>query len=98
MTKELFTETIKPVIVLLAICLVASALLGTINAITAPIIAENKEATATASRQELLPDATSFTKLECDDERIESVYVDDGGSGYVITAGSAGYGTVSPVL
>ena len=47
--QSAFKELVLPVIVLVVICLVCSALLAVLNDITAPIIAENTQATTTDS-------------------------------------------------
>ena len=54
--KEILTLTIK----LLLITAIVAALLGGINMVTEPIIAENNEATFQANLKELLPGAESF--------------------------------------
>ena len=89
-----FQEMIKPLLVLVVICLVVSALLGFTNSVTAPIVAENERIKAEETRQSVLPGAQSFTEIECDAEAlgITSAYKEDSGKGYVITAGRKGYG------
>ena len=52
---------IAPVIVLVCICLVVTAALAATYGVTQPIIDKNTKASADAARQELLPDADSFT-------------------------------------
>ncbi len=54
--KEILTLTVK----LLLITAIVAALLGGINMVTEPIIAENNEATFQANLKELLPGAESF--------------------------------------
>ncbi|MEG1476921.1 MAG: hypothetical protein RSC38_04225, partial [Oscillospiraceae bacterium] len=58
--KANWHETLRPVAVLSAICLITSLLLGVTNQITAPIIKENSAKAADAARTELLPDAKGF--------------------------------------
>lgn len=82
---------IKPIIVLVAICIVVSGLLALTNSVTAPIIDEQTAAAAQATRLELMPNAKEFTELECDVANVKSVYKDNGGSGYVIAAVGKGY-------
>ena len=50
-----WTEMARPVVVLVVICLVASALLGITNAKTAPVIEENIRIEAEKTRKEVLP-------------------------------------------
>ena len=93
-TNNTFNEMIKPLIVLVAICLVVSALLGLTNSVTAPIIAENKRLAAEATRKSVLSGAESFSEIECDTAAlgITGAYKEDSGKGYVITAENKGYG------
>ena len=89
-----FQEMIKPLLVLVVICLVVSALLGFTNSVTAPIVEENERIAAEQTRRAVLAGAESFTEIECDAEAlgITSAYKEDSGKGYVITAGRKGYG------
>lgn len=89
-----FQEMIRPVIVLVVICLAVSALLGITNSITAPIIEENKRVAAEQTRKSVLDGAESFTEIECDAASlgITGAYREDSGKGYVITAANKGYG------
>ena len=89
-----FNEMIKPLIVLVAICLVVSALLGITNSITAPIIEENARIAAEETRKAVLDGAESFSEIDCDTAAlgITGAYQEDSGRGYVITAENKGYG------
>ena len=89
-----FNEMIKPLIVLVVICLVVSALLGITNSITAPIIEENKRIVAEQTRRSVLEGAESFSEIECDTAAlgITGAFKEDSGKGYVITAANKGYG------
>jgi len=89
-----FQEMIKPLIVLVLICLVVSALLGFTHSVTAPIVEENERIAAEQTRRAVLAGAESFTEIECDTEAlgITSAYKEDSGKGYVITAARKGYG------
>ena len=94
MKTNTFNEMIKPLLVLVCICLVVSALLGVTNSITAPIIEENARKVAEETRMAVLEGSKSFTEIECDTEAlgITSAYKEDSGLGYVITAANKGYG------
>ena len=94
MTCNTFQEMIKPLLVLVIICLVVSALLGFTHSVTAPIVEENERIAAEQTRRAVLAGAESFTEIECDAEAlgITSAYKEDSGKGYVITAGRKGYG------
>ena len=91
-----WTEMARPVVVLVVICLVASALLGFTNAKTAPVIEENIRAEAERTRKEVLPEATEFTELGVSDEQaangVTGIFAGDNGTGYVVTASKTGYG------
>lgn len=94
--NTMWTEMIRPVVVLVVICLVASALLGITNAKTAPVIAENERIAAEQAMREALPEAVSFESLDVSDELaamgVTGIYKDSGGAGYVVTAANKGYG------
>lgn len=94
MKGKTFQEMIKPLLVLVAICLVVSALLGFTNSVTAPIVEENERIKAEETRQSVLAGAEGFTEIACDAEAlgIDSAYKEDSGKGYVITASRKGYG------
>lgn len=96
--KEILTLMVK----LLLITAIVAALLGGINMVTAPIIAENNAATFEANLKELLPDAETFEEVESiaietqTGVTVNSFYegsAADGPVGYVIEAVcSEGYG------
>ena len=89
-----FQEMIKPLLVLVVICLVVSALLGVTTSVTAPSGEESERIAAEATRKAVLDGAESFTEIACDAEAlgITSAYKEDSGKGYVITASRKGYG------
>ncbi len=95
--SSLWADILKPVVVLTVICIVVSALLAVTNGVTAPIIERARQEAAIATRKALLPDATGFTELSTTVEDVESVHVDDGGTGYVIVVTAAGYHGELPV-
>ena len=88
------SDFIIPIVVLTAICIVASGALAATYDVTAPIIAEAERKAAEQARLEVLPEATGFTevKLSGAPEGIEEVYVSDNGVGYAITGVGKGYG------
>lgn len=89
-----YQEMIKPLLVLVIICLAVSALLGFTNSVTEPIIEENKRIAAEETRRAVLDGAGSFTELDCDTVAlgITGAYREDSGKGYVISAQRKGYG------
>ena len=93
MKKEFFQEIVKPFLVLVIICVVAAGILALTNQATAPIIAENARIEAEQTRKAVLPDATDFEEIVCEESwGIDSAFRDAGGSGYVFTASAKGYG------
>ncbi|MBQ6491452.1 MAG: hypothetical protein IJI88_04185 [Atopobiaceae bacterium] len=58
-------ETVRPVIVLVAICVVAGALLGVVHDITQPIADAIAEERAQETYAALVPEAAGFEELEC---------------------------------
>ena len=95
-SNSFWNDMFRPVVVLVVICLVASAALGFTNAKTAPIIEENKNAASVAARQAALPAATGFEKVEVSEELlaqgVASIYKSTNDVGYVVTAAFKGYG------
>ena len=82
----------KPIVVLCAICLIITGALAATNSVTDPIIQENTRRAQDAARQELIPDAASFEKVDgVDVENVSDVYQADTGA-YVITCSGKGYG------
>lgn len=87
----------KPMAVLLAICIAVGAVLAVVNQFTAPVIAANEEKANNETYFAVLPEADSFTELECDIDGVTAVLKADNGAGYVITAEANGYGGAVPV-
>ena len=97
---KLWNEFIKPIVVLVVICVITSALLGITNSVTAPVIAENAVKAANDVRTALLPAADgAFTKTEIEPvDGVTEVYTADNGAGCVISAEAQGYGGSVPVM
>ena len=93
-----WNKIFKPIVVLCAICVVITGALAATNQVTAPIIEKATLAAQEAARTELLPDATSFTKVEVDAENVTDVYVSDNNVGAVITSNAKGYGGTITVM
>ena len=86
-------EKFAPTIVLGAICLVAALLLAAVNGVTAPLIEQITIDNANAARQEVMPEATGFSQVDCDlVEGVTDVYKSENETGYVITAAAKGFG------
>ena len=93
-TAEKKRRRISPVLVLVSICLIIAGALALTNSKTASVIAEAERARAEEARQEVLPDADSFTLLEAEDlpTSVTEVYRADNGAGYVFMLEVNGYG------
>lgn len=87
-----FKNYVRPVVILVVICLIVGGLLAVINHVTAPVIAENERIAANETYFAVLPDADSFTELETDVEGVSKVLKADNGAGYVVMASARGYG------
>lgn len=94
MKNNTFNEIIKPVIVLVAICLVITGLLAYVNTITSPIITKAEAEKAQTAMSEVLPQAESFDKVDVKNmpESITEVYKDVNNTGYVFMLTTKGYG------
>ena len=82
--QSAFKELVLPVIVLVAICLICSALLAVLNDITAPIIEENTKAETLAAYVSVLPEGTTSDDMT----EVENLTT-DGVQGAVTTANVA---------
>lgn len=91
-------NTLRPITVLCAICLVTSLLLGLTNQITAPIITENNIKAADETRRLLLPAADSFEEISITFDGVVSMFKAKNDTGYIITAEAKGYGGMVPVM
>ena len=93
-----WNKIFKPIVVLCAICVVITGALALTNSVTAPIILEATIAAQNAARQELVPDAASFEKVEgIQVENVSDIYVADNGCA-VITCAGKGYGGTITVM
>ncbi len=96
-----FFQTIRPVLVLVLICMVSGALLGSVQAITAPIAEANAAQKAQETYAALVPDAKEFVEVACDVEGCTAALEARNAAGeviaYVIVAQSKGYGGQVPI-
>ena len=89
----------KPIVVLVAICILVTGALAATNSVTAPIIEEATRLAQEQARQELLPEAEGFDKIEgIDVANVSDVYAASNGVGYVVTSSSKGYGGTMTVM
>ena len=94
-------ETVRPVVVLVVICMVAGALLGAVHEMTAPIAAANAEQKAQETYAALVPEAKEFVPVDCTVEGCTAALEARDAAGdvmaYVIVAQSKGYGGQVPI-
>lgn len=94
-----WSKIFKPIVVLSVICIVITGALALTNDITKPIIEEATRVAQEKARQELLPDATGFTKVEgITVANVADVYKADNGVGLVVTSSAKGYGGTMTVM
>ena len=91
-------ETIKPVVTLVVIALLVGLILSVCNYFTEPVIAANEAEAALENYKLALPEADSFTEMECDIEGVTAFLKADNGAGYVVTAQARGYGGQVPAV
>ena len=89
-------KNIKNISVLVSICVVITVLLAATNAITAPIIEKNQNASANAALLEVMPNGSGFEKVDISGYSLPStvteVHKETSGVGYVVKLVTAGYG------
>ena len=86
-------DFVKPIVVLMLICLVIAAALAFTNKTTAPIIEETQRLKAEAARKEVLPDADSFELMDLSDlpARVTEIYKSTNDVGFVFMLKTKGY-------
>ena len=99
--KPSFASTLMPVVVLVTICMVASALLGFVHEVTDPIAKANAERKAQEIYASLVPEAASFEPVDCSvagcTAALEARDASDAVIAHVIVAQSKGYGGQVPI-
>ena len=92
---------LKPVAVLVLICIVAGALLGFVHAATAPVAAEVAAQRARQTYTELMPDAAAFEPLACEVKGCTAALQAVGASGetlgHLVVAQAKGYSGAVPL-
>lgn len=90
---------LKPVVVLVVICIISSAALAVTNQFTAPIIAEQKEAAANAAYLEVLPEADGFEEVtDFQSSNVNKALKATNDAGWVIQAYGKGFGGEVPAV
>lgn len=92
-------EYLVPTLILFVICLVATALLGITNAVTAPEIEKLANQKESDTRKDVFAQAVSFGE-KVDDETNIVPALDDSGNpiGYVVVTSAKGYGGAVEVM
>ncbi|MBM7000805.1 FMN-binding protein [bacterium] len=94
-------QLIRPVVVLVAICVVAGVLLGVVHAVTEPVAAQVAEERAQLTYRALMPEAADFTPLACDVPGVTALLdakdADGRTIGHVVVASSKGYSGQVPL-
>lgn len=94
-------ETVRPVVVLVAICMLAGALLGVVHYVTDPVAQANAEQKAQETYAQLVPQAASFEPVDCTVDGCTAALEARDASGaviaHVIVAQSKGYGGQVPI-
>lgn len=86
-------DQLKPIIVLVCICFVATLALAVIHNITQPIIDANQAKADNEARMAVLPEGDSFTEADVDlVEGVDSCFVADNGAGIAVTSEYKGFG------
>ena len=87
-------DFVKPIVVLMLICLVISAALAFTNKVTAPLILQAEKDKAEAAQKDVLPEADSFTLMELSGlpSSVTEVYKAENGAGFVLMLTAKGYG------
>lgn len=91
--KSVITEIFKVAIILFVITAVAAAILAWVNSVTAPVIAENEIKAQEIAMKAVLPDATTFDKVEYtqgENTTVSEIYSSD--AGYAVKVAPKGYG------
>lgn len=97
--NNMWENLLKPVVVLVVICIVASAALAGTNQLTAPIIKAQEEAAANAAYLEVLPEADGFEEItDFQSSNVTKALKATNGAGWVIQAYGKGFGGDVPVV
>lgn len=94
-------EIIVPILVLLIICAGITAILASINGITAEPIAQQAEQKAQQARAIVLPDAQEYEEVDIEADGVSDCYkgTKDGETvGYTFTASANGYGGAVEIM
>ena len=91
-------DTLKPIVVLTAVCLVVSAALVGTYTLTKPVIDAANAASENEALVAVLPEGTDFEPVEVTAENVISAYRETNGAGYVVQAQGKGFGGMITVM
>ncbi|MCL2662849.1 MAG: FMN-binding protein [Oscillospiraceae bacterium] len=96
MTNDIKRTYVMPLVVLTAICLVVSGALAFMDSITGPVILAAAEERAQMTMADMIPNATSFERVELDDvgglpTTIREIYKTSNGVGFIFIAAVNGF-------
>lgn len=99
MKSKNWNDMIKPVVVLVVICVLSSGALAAANAVTAPIIKEQQAALAQQAYLSVLPEADVFEEVTgFSTTGVETCMKAKNGAGWAIKAFAKGFGGDVPVV
>lgn len=99
MKKNTWNDILKPVVVLVVICIIASAGLAVTNQFTAPIIAEQQAAAANQAYLVVVPGADNFEEVtDFATTNVQAVMKATNGAGWAIKTSAKGFGGDVPVV
>lgn len=88
-----WNKIIKPIVVLVIICIVITGALAATNSVTDPIIDEATRVAQQKARTELLPEAEDFEPVTgVEVENVSDIYASTNDVGVIITSSAKGYG------
>lgn len=99
MKNNTWENFLKPVVVLVVICMAASGALAVTNQFTAPVIAQQLQAAANAAYMEVLPEADGFEEItDFATSNVTKVLKATNGAGWVFETYGKGFGGNVPAV
>ena len=100
MNNSFFKENIKPVLVLLCICLAATLALAGTHAVTQPLIDQNAVKAANEARALVLPEGDDYETVAAGDliEGVDECCIAGNGAGMTVTAHAKGFGGAVKIM
>ena len=98
MNKILKKENLKTVLVLSVICIIVAALMGAVNMLTAPVIADSEAKIIAESLKDVMPggdfERVELSELPASPSTVTAVYKDKISGGHVVTLAKQGYASI----